>query len=66
MGPQPHTYGRGRGWGPGAVFFSFRGRDGVPGIPPRPPNAPALEVAGAPAAGTPQTPQGGRCAGPLF
>eukprot|EP00661_Eupelagonemidae_sp_cell13_P021143 gene21143-biopygen20644 len=76
MGPQPHTYGRGRG------RFLGRGRTGVPPDPLRaratvrggtapgflatPPNAPALQVTGARAAGTPQTPQGGRCAGPLF
>eukprot|EP00661_Eupelagonemidae_sp_cell13_P021463 gene21463-biopygen17655 len=29
MGPQPHTYGRGRG------RFSGRGRSGVPRDPPR-------------------------------
>eukprot|EP00661_Eupelagonemidae_sp_cell13_P020744 gene20744-biopygen17601 len=69
MGPQPHTYGRGRG------RFLGRGRTGVPpdplraratvrgrgalGFPPPLPTAPALQVTGARAAGTPQTPQGG-------
>eukprot|EP00661_Eupelagonemidae_sp_cell13_P021814 gene21814-biopygen8687 len=40
MGPQPHTYGRGRG---GAPLPSFRGRESALGFPPRPPNAPALQ-----------------------
>eukprot|EP00661_Eupelagonemidae_sp_cell13_P021477 gene21477-biopygen22178 len=84
MGPQPHTYGRGRGrflgrgrsgvprtplrprYTDGAPWPSVRGRESALGFPPRPPNAPALQVTGARAAGTPQTPQGGRCAGPLF
>eukprot|EP00661_Eupelagonemidae_sp_cell13_P021891 gene21891-biopygen5695 len=40
MGPQPHTYGRGRDGAPGP---SFRGREGALWFPPRPPNAPALQ-----------------------
>eukprot|EP00661_Eupelagonemidae_sp_cell13_P021501 gene21501-biopygen22181 len=68
MGPQPHTYGRGRFFrgrarGPFFAAGRYNGPGGprlqVPGRPPHPPNAPALQFTGPPYRSPPDPLKGG-------